>query len=621
MKVSSIHAAITLGSLAMLTRNVRGLVAFSTTRMLPKQSTNKFHLGLTNEYLASHRLSNRHHATRRQVSVCYTDTTSAGEFDGLKVNIHTIEKSELETLLQTWGHPKYRAAQILNWVRKNGATSFDEMINLPKLLREDLTKFATIGSLKVVTEQISKDGTIKRAYSLKDGQIIESVLMPYEDGRYTACISSQAGCAMGCVFCATGQMGFARQLTSEEIFEQVALFDAQLKKTDGRVSNVVMMGMGEPLANYRNVMGAVRRMNDELGIGARKITISTVGVVPSIRKLMDEDIQVRLAISLHCATEEERNKLLPANKRYGGLAELMQTVKEYTETSKRRVTFEWALIEGENDTPEVARTLGNLLVNLHGFRRDYVHINVIPLNPTGGFAGSPSGRLRVDAFTDVLKNEFSISATPRVRRGIDIDAGCGQLKSEVEKKKTQQVKLSEITTIASPNKPLEIIKANTPTQSIRTIIAGSKPTFVVDENAYLFDEDDFEDEVWDSPEAQNEVARLMSMVNGVVNTHSLQSDSEVDFESDGELDLEEFEDIELQQEPPLIEVKTTSIINQDAVREAKRRRKKLIKNLAMIEKLKLKQIQGTELNDEQLIKISNEDSWRIELESVEHNMQ
>lgn len=214
-------------------------------------------------------------------------------------------------------------------------------------------------------------------------------------------------------------MGFARQLTPDEIFEQVAKFSAELKKENKRLSNVVMMGMGEPLANYKNVMEAIKRMNTDLGIGARKITVSTVGVVPNIRKLMDEDLQVRLAVSLHCSSDEERSQLLPANKRYGGLDELMNTIREYIDTTNRRVTLEWALIENENDTPEVARQLGQLLKRF-GIRRDMTHINLIPLNPTGGYEGSPSGRKNVNEFVNVLDKEFGIKATPRVRRGIDI---------------------------------------------------------------------------------------------------------------------------------------------------------------------------------------------------------
>jgi len=315
------------------------------------------------------------------------------------------------------------------------------MVNIPKKLRHNLKENATIGSLELEVELVSKDGTKKRAYRLWDGQLIESVLMPYDDGRNTACISSQAGCAMGCVFCATGQMGFARQLTAEEIFEQVARFASELKSQNQRLTNIVLMGMGEPLANYRNVMEALTRVNAELGVGARRITVSTVGVVPSIRKLMGEGVlQVRLAVSLHCAEDGERTALLPANARYGGLDELMGAIHEYISVTKRRVTFEWALIEGENDTPEVARSIGRLLKRF-GIRKDMIHVNLIPLNPTGGFKGGPSGKGRVDEFVRVLEKEFGISATPRVRRGIDIEAGCGQLKAAVKKKEERKQRL------------------------------------------------------------------------------------------------------------------------------------------------------------------------------------
>ena len=281
----------------------------------------------------------------------------------------TVPLPELETLVKAWGFKAFNARQIHNRIFDQGVTDIDDMSELPKQLRALLKERAAVGSLHLETEQISQDGTRKRAYKLHDGQLIESVLMPYEDGRRTACISSQAGCAMGCVFCATGQMGFARQLTAEEIFEQVARFASELKGDGERLSNVVMMGMGEPLANYRNVLAAIRRMNTELGIGARKITVSTVGVVPNIKKLMNEDLQVRLALSLHCATDEERTALLPANRRYGGLDELMATMREYVRVKKQRVTFEWALIEGQNDTEEVARTLGRLL-RRHDIRPD-----------------------------------------------------------------------------------------------------------------------------------------------------------------------------------------------------------------------------------------------------------
>lgn len=370
------------------------------------------------------------------------------------INLTTVTKEELETLVQAWGHPKYRGNQVYQWVRKQGVTDIDQMTNLPKTLRSQLADYTRPTSLEIATEQRSKkDGTIKRAYRLHDGQIIESVLMPYRNGRFTACISSQAGCAQGCVFCATGQMGLKRQLTADEIFEQVARFAQELasqKPGEGvvdptvedhgrptRLSNVVFMGMGEPLANYRNVVEAVNRITKDLGISARKITVSTVGIVPNIRKLAQDPNMppVRLAVSLHCATDEERDALLPVNRRYGGLHELMTALREYMDKSgERRISLEWALINGENDDPTTATQLAKLIRRY--LRHDLVHVNVIPLNPTKGYNGKRSQRERVNQFVETLKS-FKIACTPRVRRGIDIDAGCGQLTVKVQEKEAK----------------------------------------------------------------------------------------------------------------------------------------------------------------------------------------
>ena len=249
----------------------------------------------------------------------------------------------------------------------------------------------------------------------------------------------------------------------------------------------------------------MQRINKELGIGARRITISTVGIVPNIRKLYeDPDMPpVRLAVSLHCATDEERSALLPANSRYGGLDELMSAIKEYQEKAGSRVTLEWALIEGKNDSVDVARTLGRL-VSRHGLRRDMVHVNVIPLNPTGGYGGSPSGRKRVNSFCQTLDQEFGITATPRMRRGIDIDAGCGQLKSKVEK-------------TMSPEKQ----------ELLQFAAAAPQKTgpFVVDETAVdLDDEFDFDDPEYTSDVDKKEVERLINLVKGT--TIRVPADSE-----------------------------------------------------------------------------------------------
>jgi len=337
------------------------------------------------------------------------------------INLYELNLEQLTELLAGWGEPRFRAKQVWEWLYDKRVSSFDAMNNLPKGLRAHLEAETVPGTLEVVTEQTSADGTVKRLYKLGDGQLIESVLMPYDDDRRTACISTQAGCAMGCVFCATGQMGFARHLTPTEIFEQAMRFARDLEAQGDRLSNVVLMGMGEPFHNYDSSLETIRRLMHDLGIGARHITVSTVGLVPQIRKFADEGLQVKLAISLHAATDAERVSLLPVNKRWP-LSELMDACRYYVEKTGRRITFEWASIQGENDTPEQAAALGKLLKGL------LCHVNIIPLNPTGGYHHGPSAYDRIERFIAIL-GEYGIPATIRVRRGIDIDAGCGQLKA------------------------------------------------------------------------------------------------------------------------------------------------------------------------------------------------
>ena len=373
---------------------------------------------------ASHKLLTGPKGSIQLLSCAFGSAT-----DGIKENLYEVPHDGLVKQLQSWNVPAFRAQQVRQWVYKRGVLSFDQMLNLPKELRSKLEGKYSIGTLRTKTELISqKDGTIKRAYELPDKQIIESVLMPYKSGRLTACISSQAGCAMGCTFCATGQMGFSRQLTASEIFEQVQAFSAMLlaRGGDERLSNVVFMGMGEPLANYKNVMEAVRRIISELGIGARHITISTVGLVPRIRKLMSEDVQVGLAVSLHQTRDAARSALMPVNARYN-IAELLHACQEYTVKTKRRITFEWALIRGQTDSLDTAHELGKLLQGM------LCHVNVIPLNPTTGFAGKPTPKEEVATFCAIL-GKYGIACTPRMRRGIDIDAGCGQLTADLTKR-------------------------------------------------------------------------------------------------------------------------------------------------------------------------------------------
>jgi len=342
-----------------------------------------------------------------------------------KKNIYDLSYTDIEALLKEWGEPAYRARQIWRWLYEHFAGDIEEMSNLPKQLRRRLAESYTCTLGRIASEQHSSDGqTIKLLFQLPDGQYIETVLMRY-DRRRTLCISTQAGCAMGCVFCATGQMGFFRNLTSGEIVAQVIHFARELAQMDERVTNIVMMGMGEPLHNYQPTLDAVDRLTDEKGLdlGARKITISTVGLVPAIRRYAAEKRQTPLAVSLHAATDAERDKLIPINKRWP-IAALMDACREYIHLTGRRLTFEWALIAGENDTPEQARALGNLVQGM------ICHVNLIPLNPTAGYGGTPSSRARVSEFQAILQ-QYGVSSTVRVRRGIDIQAGCGQLRDRV----------------------------------------------------------------------------------------------------------------------------------------------------------------------------------------------
>ncbi len=342
-----------------------------------------------------------------------------------KLDLYDLSKADLEALVKELGQPKFRAKQLWEWLYHHFAGEHGEMTNLPKKLRDALAEKTTFGQLTPVVTEFSTDGfTEKVLFECHDGRLIETVLMRYEK-RNTVCMSTQAGCAMGCVFCATGQMGFMRHLTIGEIVGQFTYFSRKLKADDGRVSNVVMMGMGEPLHNYDNTLASIDRMTDPTGIdlGNRKITISTVGMIPAMKRYADEQRQTPLAVSLHAATDEERTKLIPPNKRWP-IAELMDACRYTIEKTGRRLTFEWALINGKNDTIEQAEKLGALLKGM------LCHVNLIPLNPTKGFDGRPSNPERVEAFINKL-GEYGVSATVRVRRGIDIQAGCGQLRDRV----------------------------------------------------------------------------------------------------------------------------------------------------------------------------------------------
>ncbi len=344
----------------------------------------------------------------------------------VKSNVYDLSLSELEGLLAEWGEPAYRARQVWGWAYHRLAASPEVMTDLPRSLRLRLSEALDFGQLQPVAEARSSDGgTQKLLFRLADGLRIEAVLMRYRTRR-TACISTQAGCAMGCVFCATGQMGFQRHLRAGEIVEQVLHFARLLQSEGEALTNIVVMGMGEPFHNYQATLQALDRLNDPEGFnfGARRVTLSTVGLVPMIERFAREHRQFNLAVSLHASSDELRGHMLPINRKYP-LAVLLEACRMYQRETHRRVTFEWALIQGVNDTPEQARGLVELARGLD------CHVNVIPLNPTRNYEGAASRRERVRAFRDILEAS-GIPCTIRVRRGIDISAGCGQLASLTE---------------------------------------------------------------------------------------------------------------------------------------------------------------------------------------------
>ncbi len=337
-----------------------------------------------------------------------------------------LASGDLEARLTEWGEPPYRWRQVWRGVYQRLAESPAQLTDLPSSLRRRLDDAFAFSSLTVKASARSAAGTTETLLlGLADGEAIEAVLMRYRHGS-TACISTQAGCAMGCVFCATGQMGFRRHLTAGEIVEQVILFAKRLARSGERLNHIVVMGMGEPFHNYEATLAAVDRLNDPQGFnfGARRFTISTVGLVPGIERFTRERRQVNLAVSLHAADDALRSALLPINRRYP-LDVLMRACREYVETTGRRLSFEWALIEDVNDSPEQAEALAALLGGLT------CHVNLIPLNPTHHYGGGPTPRQRVAAFRRVLEGH-GIPCTVRVRRGIDIQAGCGQLATSAE---------------------------------------------------------------------------------------------------------------------------------------------------------------------------------------------
>ncbi len=365
---------------------------------------------------------------------------------GSKPILLDFSRSELEReVVDVLGQSKFRATQIWQALHRECIDDFELVTTLPKGLREELARRYTAKPLEKVMHLKSADkSTDKALFKLADGELVETVLMRYvADGhrkaRKTVCVSTQAGCALGCTFCATGQQGFRRQLTTGEIVAQITFMQriameedqsevdrgARDKGSVQGVTNVVFMGMGEPLANYDNTMAAVRAINDAngLAVGARHITLSTVGLAPQIVRLAKEDIQINLAVSLHAPDDATRSQTMPVNRRYP-IAALLGACRRYVAMTDRRIFFEYVLLKEQNDRLHHARKLGSLLSGM------LCHVNLIPVNPTADGPYERTSRGEAEAFQRELR-KFGVPSTVRIEKGIDIDAGCGQLRARV----------------------------------------------------------------------------------------------------------------------------------------------------------------------------------------------
>src|SRR5713101_7631219 len=354
-----------------------------------------------------------------------------------KIDIKSLQFHELEDKVREVGQPLYRARQIADWLYQKRLQSFDEMTDLPQGLRKRLAEQFDFSKIDIVRVLGSRDTTRKFLFQLSDFSLIESVLIPASPALYgsrsdrrTICISTQVGCAYGCKFCASGLEGFSRNLRPNEIVDQIIAVERQ---TGEKIDNIVFMGMGEPLANLENVMGAIRIINAPwgLGIGARRITVSTSGLAPQLRKLADEPLQIRLAISLHGATDEVRDQIMPINRRYN-IETLLSACDYYVAHKKQRLTFEYILIAGVNDADEQAHILAQHT------RRLSAKVNLIPYNAVEGLEWSRPSRNRQEKFLSILR-AHKIAATLRQEKGHDIDAACGQLRLQTNRKERRLV--------------------------------------------------------------------------------------------------------------------------------------------------------------------------------------
>ncbi len=337
----------------------------------------------------------------------------------MKKDIKSLTLQELKDEIINIGEKPFKAGQIYSWLHKRGVTDFDEMTDISKVLRDNLKKNYDIYNCSIEKKLVSVyDGTVKYLFKLNDGELIESVVMKYKYG-YTICVSSQVGCKMGCRFCASGIAGFIRNLTPSEILSQI--YTAQ-RDLGIRISHIVMMGVGEPLDNYDNVIKFLKLVSDENGIniGMRNISLSTCGVVSGIYKLMEEKMQLTLSISLHAPNNDIRSRTMPVNDRWG-IDELLKACKDYTKVTSRRISFEYAMISGVNDSDECAAELGKRLKGM------LCHVNLIPVNSVKERDYKKSSDLRIRDFIKIL-NKYGINATVRRTLGSDINASCGQLR-------------------------------------------------------------------------------------------------------------------------------------------------------------------------------------------------
>lgn len=336
----------------------------------------------------------------------------------MKIALQSLFPEELQALCQGAGQPAFRGAQLWQWVQVQGAIRWEQMGNLPRALKEKLVETHTPEPAKVLKESGESGGTRKWLVGLDDGEAVETVLIPARDWT-TVCLSTQVGCKMGCVFCASGKCGFARNLSAGEIVAQFQLVSAALGK---RPDNVVYMGMGEPFDNYDEVLKSVRLLNhpDGLNVGARRITLSTSGLIPGIRRLAEEGLQVELSVSLHAPNSELRRRLMPVENK-NGLDELLQACVDYTARTKRFVTFEYTLIRGVNDSMRDAEELAGRL------RKFSCRVNLIPLSPVDEFKGEAPSREAIEGFQRTLENR-GVSVTLRESKGKGVDAACGQLR-------------------------------------------------------------------------------------------------------------------------------------------------------------------------------------------------